>query len=203
MRIYFVRHGQSEANTAHVFSNRGWRHPLTALGREQARSLADHLRGQPIARIVSSPLQRAVETAQILSAALSAPVTQHDALREWDVGVYENTDDPRGWALHSQVQADWFVHGRLDARMPEGESFNDMRARFVPFIEQVTAADDDEAVLLVGHGGLFHAMLPLVFCNVDSAFVAQHPFDNTAYALAERRAAGLTCLEWCSVALTR
>ena len=199
MQLYFVRHGQSEANIARVFSNRGYQHPLTAQGRAQAHALAAHLQGQPITRIFTSPLQRAVETAQILSAALSAPVTQSDALREWDVGIYENTDDPRGWQLHTQVQEDWFIHGNLDARMPEGESFNDIKARFVPFVEQLLADDAGETVLLVAHGGLYHAMLPVVFGNVDHAFVAQHPFDNTAYALAEHRPHGLTCLVWCGV----
>ncbi|MEZ4832514.1 MAG: hypothetical protein R2873_11040 [Caldilineaceae bacterium] len=91
-----------------------------------------------------------------------------------------------GWALHSQVQADWFVHGRLMRVCPKAKA-NDMRVRFVPFIEQVTAADDDEAVPLVGMAASSTPCCRLVFCNVDSAFVAQHPFDNTAYALAERR----------------
>ncbi|MEZ4635078.1 MAG: histidine phosphatase family protein [Caldilineaceae bacterium] len=85
------------------------------------RALADHLRGQPIARIVSSPLQRAVETAQILSAALSAPVTQHDALREW---MWASTRTPtipaagRCTARCSGLVCAWSP----DARMPEGES---------------------------------------------------------------------------------
>ncbi|MEZ4635079.1 MAG: hypothetical protein R2856_08920 [Caldilineaceae bacterium] len=61
-----------------------------------------------------------------------------------------------------------------------------MRVRFVPFIEQVTAADDDEAVLLVGM-----AASSTPCCRWSSVMwtrpVAQHPFDNTAYALAERR----------------
>ena len=40
MRIYFARHGESEANLLHVFSNRGVKHGLTARGRAQAETLA-------------------------------------------------------------------------------------------------------------------------------------------------------------------
>ena len=43
MRFYFVRHGESEANLLHEFSNRGLKHPLTARGREQVIALAEHL----------------------------------------------------------------------------------------------------------------------------------------------------------------
>lgn len=41
MRLLFARHGESEANVDRVFSNRGWGHPLTPAGREQARVLAE------------------------------------------------------------------------------------------------------------------------------------------------------------------
>jgi bisphosphoglycerate-dependent phosphoglycerate mutase len=59
MRLYLVRHGESEANVLGVFSNRGFKHPLTAHGREQAVGLAGLLAGKGISRIYTSPLQRA------------------------------------------------------------------------------------------------------------------------------------------------
>ncbi len=203
MRLIFVRHGESEANIERVFSNRGSKHPLTPRGIEQAHVLAGRLSGHVITRLYASPLLRAVQTAQILAQSFGVPVVVDKALCEWDVGIYEDTDDPRGWEMHSQVQADWFVHKRLDARMPEGESFGEIEARFVPFVQKVIedSTHADETVLLVGHGGIFHAMLPHMLTNVDSAFVMQHPFDNTAYALVESRPQGLHCLEWCGLNL--
>jgi broad specificity phosphatase PhoE len=87
------------------------------------------------------------------------------------------------------VQEAWFMPGDLDARMPGGEGFRDIEARFVPFVRGlVEEAAERDVMLLVGHGGLFHAMLPLVLDNVDHALVAQHPMRNTAYILAERSA---------------
>ena len=200
MRLYFVRHGESEANLARVFSNRGFRHPLTSKGIAQAQALAAKLASHEITQIYSSPLQRAVQTAEILGRACGAPIAIADALREWDVGIYEGTDDPRGWELHHQVQEDWFVHKQLEHKMPQGESFLEIQARFVPFIQQLVAdAPPDEAVVLVGHGGLYHAMLPGLLKNVDYDLVARYPFANTAYALAETGRDGLTCREWCGV----
>ena len=82
MRLYFARHGESEANTTGVFSNRPPGHALTAAGREQAQGLADRLRAEGIAQIYSSPLLRAQQTAEILAATVGAPVEVPDALRE-------------------------------------------------------------------------------------------------------------------------
>lgn len=201
MRLYFTRHGESEANLSHVFSNRGFKHPLTPRGIAQAQALAAHLASHSITQIFSSPLQRAIQTSEILSHALQVPVVIAAALREWDVGIFEDTDDQRGWEMHRQIQHDWFVHKHLDHKLPGGESFLDIQARFVPFIQQLiqAAAYPSAAVVLVGHGGLYHAMLPLILQNIDYAFVTQHPFDNTAYALAETHQDGIYCREWCGI----
>lgn len=199
MKLYFVRHGESTANLAQEFSNSGWKHPLTKVGVEQARTAASGLSDLRVERIYSSPVMRAVQTAQILAESLGAPLESHEALREWDVGVYEGTDQPAGWELHRQVQDDWFIYGKLDSRMPGGESFYDIRERFAPFVESLVrkGRHTNQKVVLVGHGGLYMAMLPEIFGNVDWAFARQHGFSYTEYALAEPRAGGLHCVSWC------
>ena len=60
--------GESEANLLHEFSNRGLRHGLTDLGREQAGLLAEALAGVSAVRLFSSPLLRAVQTAELVGA---------------------------------------------------------------------------------------------------------------------------------------
>ena len=65
MRIYFSRHGESEANLLHEHANRGFKYGLTEAGRAQAAALAARLEDVPLARIYSSPLKRAVETARL------------------------------------------------------------------------------------------------------------------------------------------
>ena len=93
MKLYFVRHGESEANILHEISNRGWKHGLTEKGREQSRQLAQNLSASGISKIFTSPLRRAVETAQILALELGAPLEVTQALAEYDCGILEGKSD--------------------------------------------------------------------------------------------------------------
>jgi broad specificity phosphatase PhoE len=199
MRLYFVRHGESEANVLHEVSNRGYKHPLTENGRQQAAVLARSLAGVAVTRIYTSPLMRAVQTAEILAAALGAGVTMTSALREYDCGVLEGRSDEACWQEHSRVREDWLLRGDWGSRSVAGESFLDIRARFEPFVRRLIAgkAERTDSLVVVGHGGLYIAMLPLVLENVSFAFAYEHEFPNTGYVLAETLSGGLMCLEWC------
>ena len=73
MRLYFIRHGESEANIANVFSNRPPGHALTAAGREQARGAGRAPAPEGLTAIYSSPLLRATQTADILAQSLGLP----------------------------------------------------------------------------------------------------------------------------------
>jgi broad specificity phosphatase PhoE len=195
-RLYFVRHGESEANVLKVISNRGSRHGLTEKGRRQAAELASNLEGSRATRIYSSPLLRALQTAETVSSALGVDYDVTDALREFDCGIAEGRSDPESWDLHRQVMEDWVQHGEPDARIEQGESFGDIQNRFVPFIESLLEEQCEADVsILVGHGGLYLCMLPLILVNVSCAAVL--PFPNAGYVLAEARSDGLVCLEWC------
>lgn len=203
MRLYFVRHGESTANVLQEFNNMEDKHPLTEKGVAQACALARSLVGQSFECIYSSPILRARQTAQILADALRVPLECNGALREWDVGIYEGSADPAGWEAHARVQDLWFNQRDLDARMPGGESFREIRERFFPFVQGLVLAgqESDANLILVGHGGLYNAMLPALFTNVDHAFAMEHVFVNTGYALAENRPEGLRCLSWCGISL--
>jgi len=198
MKIYFVRHGESTANLFHVFSNSDSRHPLTEDGVRQARLLAGSLSAHPIERVYSSPVLRAMQTAQIIVESLSVSLETTEALREWSVGIYEGTTDPDGWELHRKVQEDWFYNHNLGSKMPGGESFLEIQARFVPFIEKLVGVrgEADREIALVAHGGLYQAMLPVVLTNIDIAFVLSHGTPYTCCIVAESRPEGLTCLSW-------
>lgn len=199
MKLYFVRHGESEANLLREFSNSGTKHPLTAQGLAQAHHLAQSLAGLKVAQVYSSPVLRAVQTAQAIAERLDVPIEVTEALREWNVGIYEGTQDARGWVLHRQVQEDWFLYGRLESKMPGGESFLEIKARFTPFIESLVSRGEPDGSdrVLVGHGGLYIAMLPVVLKNIDHDFVLQRGFTYTGCVIAESGPEGLYCLEWC------
>jgi 2,3-bisphosphoglycerate-dependent phosphoglycerate mutase len=199
MNIYFVRHGESEANLLKEFSNRGWKHPLTAKGSLQAHDLAARLNGIHFSRVYTSPLMRAVQTAHILAKELAVAYEVTDALREFDMGVAEGKRDPENWALWQLAIDNWLLHAQVDFCVEGGESFTDMRQRFVPFIDQLQAqyGGAEHNLLCVGHGALYTCMLPLVLANVQHSDLFGKSFPNTAYVLAVEKPSGLVCLEWC------
>ena len=198
MRLYFIRHGESEANLLQVISNRGLVHGLTEKGRSQSFSLAQKLAHIPFSRLFSSPLLRAVQTAEILSNLLAVPVEVTDALREFDCGVLEGKSDPQSWQIHIQTRQAWFLHKDWAKRIEGGESFLDIQARFLPFITALIQeyCHTKSNLLLVGHGGLFQSVLPLICTNVDFDHVLELPGSNTGIFLTELRPNGLLCLEW-------
>ncbi len=204
MKLFFVRHGESTANILREFSNTGWKHGLTEKGIQQAHALADRFKGMEISRIYTSPLQRAVQTAAIVAETTGAAYVITDGLREFDTGITEGKSDPASWELWKKVMDDWNQYGLWNERIEGGESFNDMRARFLPFLNRLLAEPPGRHgdLMLIGHGGLFYCMLPLVLTNISQSEINLWGFPNTGYVLAEAYPKGLLCLEWCGISFS-
>jgi len=198
MRIYFARHGESEANILQEFSNRGRKHGLTEKGKKQAERLADNLKSVPFSALLCSPLLRATQTAEIVSGRLSIPYEAEEGLREYDVGIFEGKSDEASWRRFGENFERWMEGKNWDSGIEEGESYNDIRARFMPFFQRLEAEyqPTDANILLIGHGGTFLCMLPLVLSNVDHTSSMTSPMDNTAYIVAECRGGEWVCLRW-------
>jgi probable phosphoglycerate mutase len=199
MRLYFVRHGESEANTHRIISNREMKHGLTELGRQQAREMAQTFSRVPVAALHASPIWRAVQTAEIVSSVLGLPFEVANALREPDCGVLEGRSDDAAWAEHRRVMVDWLLHEKFDSRIEGGESYQDVRARFVPFIDRLTARHGHTTrnLVMIAHGSLLYTMLPVVLSNIDLAYAREQPMPNTAVIVAETYANDLRCVSWC------
>lgn len=197
MRFYFVRHGESEANDLGIISNRGLSYGLTELGRQQAQALAESLARAGVTHIYTSPLLRAVQTADILAEALAVPYESTDALREFDCGVLEGKSDAASWQTNQAMFETWMRGEDWDKGLEQGESLEDIRRRFVPFIQGLLRdLPPVSVVVLVGHGGTYRCMLPFVLSNLDLRFAAEHHLNNAALVVAETSPAGLTCLSW-------
>jgi len=197
VQIIFTRHGESEANVERIISNRNLPHNLTEQGRKQAHILSDKLASKNIAIIYASPIQRAQQTAQIIAEKRHLPVHTSDALREFDCGIMEGRGDEEAWQTHQTVVQAW-DDGDYDRQIAEGESFNDLQKRFVPFIKQLVSefGNGDTVIVLLSHGGLLSQMLPLVLSNIDRAFTRDHPLGNCACVVATAQRENLVCIEW-------
>lgn len=93
-RFFFLRHGETDYNRQHIVQ--GWADiPLNAQGLAQASVAAASLKNTGISHIITSPLNRARRTAEIVAAEINAPIHALDArLREKGFGEYENSPDP-------------------------------------------------------------------------------------------------------------
>jgi 2,3-bisphosphoglycerate-dependent phosphoglycerate mutase len=197
VQLYFVRHGESVANVLQVFSNRDDQsHGLTDVGRAQVAELAERLMGVPFAAFYCSPVLRARQSADILSARLGIGYVVTAALNEYDTGELEGTSGAAAWQRYYALRDAWFRDKDWNARIPGGESFEDIRARFLPFIDGLLQSAPPGPVLLLGHGGTFHCMLPLILSNVTFDLVVEHGMGHTDVVIAEQRADGLVCVQW-------
>lgn len=106
--IYFIRHGESEANVRKVFAGQKDNSLLTDKGREQARATAKEIikEGLKIDKIYSSPLKRAYETAEIIAKELgfdASKIITEERIIEYDMGSLSGTH----WhAISSTILAD-------------------------------------------------------------------------------------------------
>jgi broad specificity phosphatase PhoE len=145
--LLLVRHGQATANAAGLLLGRS-DVPLTAVGRSEVSALARRL--GPVRRVVSSPLRRAVDTAEALG--LGLPVEIDERWVEIDYGEHE------GRPLDG-VPAEIWRRWRTDPeyRPREGESLADVGRRVRAACEELLAAPDAPArsgegdVVVVSH----------------------------------------------------
>jgi broad specificity phosphatase PhoE len=198
MRIFFIRHAESQANIVHEISNRGLRYGLTMHGREQALTLARQLERQEITRIFSSPVLRAIETSILLANHLGVEYEICEALREFDCGILEGRSDEEAHKGWKDLFDAWVLRSEWERRIEGGESFYDIRARFVPFIEGLVQdyGNSGANIACVSHGGLYWMMLPVVLKNVNTALIERFGLGYTACIEAELREEELFCVAW-------
>lgn len=151
-RLLLLRHGQSVWNADGRWQGQA-DVPLSPLGEEQAREAAARLSAGDFTRLVSSNLQRARQTADILAAPLGLPVEIDPELREIDVGEWQGLTRAEIRARDANALAEW-AEGRSEST-PGGELRADLteRARLALLRAAASVAPGDR-VLLISHGAL-------------------------------------------------
>ncbi len=149
--LLLLRHGETDWNA----ERRAQGHDgpgLNAAGIAQARAAAESLRGQPLAAIYSSDLERALDTAYIVAKALGLPVTPDPRLRERHNGLWQGRLFAEIDAEDPGRRARWWADP-LDAAPPGGESLRQVLERISPALDDIAARHPAERVLVVTHGG--------------------------------------------------
>ena len=139
--IYLARHGETAWSLSGQHTGRTDL-PLTECGERNARALGEGLRGMTFAKVLTSPLQRAVRTCEL--AGFGAVAEIDPDLVEWDYGEYEGR---RTAEIHAE-RPDWqlFRDG-----CPGGEAPDQIGARADRVIGRVRALKADVAVFSSGH----------------------------------------------------
>ncbi|GAY15714.1 bifunctional RNase H/acid phosphatase [Mycobacterium sp. shizuoka-1] len=148
-RLLLLRHGQTEFSRQRRYSGRG-NPELTETGRGQADAAARYLaqRGG-IDAVISSPLQRAYDTASAAATALGLDVSVDADLIETDFGAWEGLTFAEAHERDPDLHRNWLRDTSL--RPPAGESFEDVAERVQRARARIIAENAGRTVLLVSH----------------------------------------------------
>lgn len=148
-RLLLLRHGQTELSAQRRYSGRG-DPALNEVGWRQAGLAARYLaqRGG-IAAVISSPLQRACDTATTAARALSLDLTIDDDFVETDFGAWEGLTFAEAAARDPDLHRRWLQDTRTTP--PGGESFDAVLHRVHRGRDRIIARYPGETVLVVSH----------------------------------------------------
>jgi probable phosphoglycerate mutase len=153
VRIFFVRHGETTANSGHVWQGQG-DSGLSATGRAQADDLGRRLSRMDVGTVASSDLGRAVDTAH--TAGLEPE--PDPAWREMDIGRWEGlTRDEVAERFSDELAA--LRRGEV-VRMGGGETWVEFSGRVDGALEALVGRlEDGEQAVVVAHGGVIHSVV--------------------------------------------
>jgi len=183
VRLLLMRHGQTHANVSGELDTA---HPgldLTDLGRAQAVAASKALADEALDAIFVSSRVRTHQTAAPTAEDRGLPLTQLDGLQEIDAGDFEMRNDHDAIAGYIGSVATW-LEGRLDHRMPGGETGEEFLERFDAAVRSIVAAGH-EAALVVSHGAALRTWISTRMVPHPDAPAPTTPLHNTALIVLE------------------
>ncbi|WP_346887435.1 histidine phosphatase family protein [Clostridium sp. UBA1056] len=159
MRIYLVRHGQDDDNYRGGWSNRG----LIEEGTKQAKLLASFLcknrENYSISKIISSDLERTVETTRELKDILNVPVEYSSDWREMNNGELAGMDNKEALERYPGL---FYNTLDMNERYPEGESpiefYNRIKSSFEYLCNNISMETEKDNIMIVTHGGVIEVL---------------------------------------------
>lgn len=145
-RICLIRHGETEWNKIGRIQGRT-DVPLNETGKLQARACGTHLTGEAWDVIVTSPLQRAKQTADIINETMRLPVVEMKEFEEKHFGKAEGMTAEERYGLYP------------DKNYPGQEQADEFHSRLSEGLAQLHERFSNQRVLVVAHGGVINAIL--------------------------------------------
>ncbi len=143
-----LRHGQTPMSVQKRYAGRSDA-PLTDVGLQQAAAAAKHLASAGLDVIVTSPLQRAVRTAEEIAGVTGAPLVTEEGFRETDFGAWEGLTFAEVRERWPAELGTWLADP--DAAPPGGESFAAVSTRVTAALHRLLAGRERQRILIVSH----------------------------------------------------
>jgi probable phosphoglycerate mutase len=158
MRLILVRHGETDSNRAGLALGRA-DVELNEHGRWQAQRLAISLKDEPIAAIYSSPLKRALATAEPIASSHGLAVQVDEGLIEMDIGETEGLTFRQVGERYPQFLRLWLGGQAAYESMPGGERLLDVQERAWQAIERIRQRQEQGTVAVVTHNFVILTLL--------------------------------------------
>ena len=146
--LILARHGETEWNVEEIFRGR-IDIQLNETGIKQVELLAKHLSKIKIDAIYSSPLKRALRTAEIIAVYHKLQVKIAPELIDFNFGEWQGLSHQEVKEKHKGIYAQW-INSPHQVKIPGGESLNDVRERAIGVVDEVIAKYEG-TVILVSH----------------------------------------------------
>lgn len=156
--IYVIRHGETDYNKSHRMQGRGINASLNDLGRSQAKAVSFFLRDKPITKIVTSSLNRAIESASPLSTLFKLELEKYTDFDEMDFGILEGKSfdevKPDLKYLHDQWSS-----SNLSIAPDRGENPLEVFDRAGSKMNELINNSEDDHIVFMLHGRLIRILL--------------------------------------------
>ena len=189
--IILARHGETEWNVEEIFRGR-IDVELNETGRKQAKLLAEYLSSSKIEAVYSSPLKRALKTAETIASYHKLEVIITPGLIDLDFGKWQGLPNHEVKDKYKALYTEWISRPEK-VKFPAGESLNDGRKRAISVVDEVIAKYEG-TVILVSHRVvnkvLICALLGLDnshFWNIrqDTCGITTFTYENERFILAK------------------
>ena len=154
-----ARHGETTWNVEKVFRGRA-DVALNEVGIRQAELLGKYLSSWKLEAIYSSPLRRALDTANIVATHQQAAVCVAEDLVDFDYGEWQSLPEQEAKRLYPALITEWHNNPHK-IRMPGGEGLKDVRRRAVELVDGILSRHRGN-VLLVSH----RVVLKVLICHL-------------------------------------
>ena len=182
--IYLVRHGQTAWNREEIFRGRT-DVPLDETGLKQAELAGEYLKEVEIDAIYSSPLSRALETAEKIARFHNLKVQPLEGIIDMSFGNWEGHAHQEIKKNDSETYRRWREKPHL-VKLPGGESLDDVRVRSMAALEEVIRKHPEKAPVLVSHR-VVNKVLICGILGLDNSHFWQISQDPTAINLIHYR----------------